>query len=114
VDEEATTDVATEAAFRDANEQIAAKGEELGFEGPTPVLCECARRGCTTILRIDADEYERVRAGGARFVVAPGHERGAPGAEVTAATDRYLVLEKQGERGVLAKKLDPRSRGEAA
>ena len=38
------------------------------------LVCECADPDCGHRLEVPIDDYERVRADGTRFVVAPGHE----------------------------------------
>ena len=59
-------------------------------------------------MRLTLEEYERVRAAGNRFVVAPGHI--APEIEhvVTARAD-HVLIEKTGEAGRVAAELDPRA-----
>jgi hypothetical protein len=96
-----------EARFRQANEQIHEKVLELGSqEHPAPYLCECEDPRCTTVILLTVAEYEDVRSGARRFVVAPGHEDGD-----ARAVDRrgsFTVIEKTGEEGRLVEKLDPR------
>jgi len=98
--------VRTEVAFSAANEQIAQKREELEVAVTPPVICECGDEGCTVLLRVDGDTYERVRADGRRFVVAPGHE--PEYAEIVERADGYSVIEKHGEHGELAAQLGGR------
>lgn len=95
-----------EARFREANEQINEKVVELGSpERSAPYLCECEDERCTTILLLTAAEYEEVRSGSRRFVVAPGHDEDAP---VLAQREGLTVIEKTGEEGRLVEELDPR------
>ena len=98
---------ANEARFRQANEQIHGKVLELGTSDRTaPYLCECEDERCTTVLLLTAPEYEDVRDGSKRFVVAPGHLDG--GARVVDRREGFTVIEKTGEEGRLVEDLDPR------
>ena len=97
-----------EARFRQANEQIQGKVLELGLrEQPAPYLCECEEEGCTTVVLLTAAEYEDVRSGSRRFVVAPGHEN--PEDRVLGEHGGFTVIEKTGEEGRLVEELDPRA-----
>lgn len=63
----------TEALFRDVNERIAESAQR--FDAPsTQFVCECADPNCTHRLEATLEEYEEVRADGATFMLAPGHE----------------------------------------
>lgn len=101
---------ANEARFREANEQIDEKVQELGsLDRSAPYLCECEEERCTTVVLLTAAEYGHVRSGSRRFVVAPGHEDGD--SRVVDQHDGFTVIEKTGEEGRLVEELDPR--GEA-
>jgi hypothetical protein len=96
-----------ETVFRDANEQIAARREELtAVVGRTPFLCECGDEYCKAVIPLTLDEYERVRELPNRFVLEPGHS--TTEAEVVQETDRYVVVEKHGRSGAIAEETDPR------
>jgi hypothetical protein len=96
-----------EARFREANEQIQGKVLELAAqEHPVPYLCECDDVGCTTVVLLTAAEYEDVRSGSRRFVVAPDHEN--PEDRVLGQHGGFTVIEKTGEEGRLVEELDPR------
>ena len=70
-------------------------------------ICECSRPGCMTRLALSPSEYESVRAHGDWFVVAPGHED--PAIEVVVESlDGYVIVEKRGEAGEVARGTDPR------
>jgi hypothetical protein len=98
---------ANEARFREANEQIQEKVVELGArEHPAPYLCECEEERCTTVVLLTAAEYEDVRSGSRRFVVASGHEN--PEDHVLGEHGAFTVIEKTGEEGRLVEELDPR------
>jgi hypothetical protein len=98
----------TEALFRDVNERIAESAQRFEAEA-TQFVCECADPHCTHRLEVTLDEYEQVRADGATFMLAPGHED----------DDIERVLEKRGRFNVVEKvqrtvrdtvrRLDPRT-----
>jgi hypothetical protein len=96
-----------EAAFRDANERIAEKTDELGaWEGATPFLCECEDERCTQVVLLRRSEYEDVRAHPRRFVVAPGHQEAD---DQLIKDGDFTVIEKHGKEGELVEQQDPRS-----
>src|SRR6476646_319217 len=90
-----------EVFFRETNEQLVR--EALGWhERKFDCICECSRLGCMKRLTVTTAEYERVRAGGDLFVVAPGHDD--PSIEVVVESfDGYLVVQKRGEAGEVAR-----------
>lgn len=97
-----------EAVFRDANEILKARREELTtVSGRTPFLCECADVHCKGVILLDLDEYEHVREQANRFVLEPGHPT-AEG-EVIEENERYMLVEKDGVSGEVAEETDPRS-----
>lgn len=91
-----------EALFREVNENIAALEERLnGSSESMPVICECARSGCTAQIEIGAAEYAAVRKHPDRFIVVPGHEE--PSVErLLEDHGGYVVVEKQGAAAVAA------------
>jgi hypothetical protein len=96
-----------EVVFRDANERIEARREELtAIAGRTPFLCECSDVYCKAIIPMTLDEYEHVRDKANRFVLQPGHPTAE--AKVVDETDRYVVVEKQGVSREIAEENDPR------
>ena len=99
---------ANEDAFRQVNEGIA-RGQWPGEDHkPIGFRCECARLGCNLLIELPLTDYERVRQHARRFVVAPGHEL----PEVESVVDRrdgYVVVEKGGDAGEFAERLDSRS-----
>jgi hypothetical protein len=97
----------TESAFRDANEEIQAKADELGLGArPTPYLCECEDAGCTNVIALTRGEYEDVRAHGKRFVMVSGHQEAD--SRLVQEAPRFTVIEKIGEEGELVAFRDPR------
>lgn len=73
-----------------------------------PYLCECDDGGCRELIRLTADEYERVREEGTTFLIAPGHSSQG---EVIERHEDYCVVRKDGDDGEVARSLDPRKGG---
>ena len=95
-----------EAFRRETNEVI--ERETIGWhERVFDCICECSRAGCMARVRVTTAEYEHVRASGDHFVVARGHDD--PSLEVVVeSSDRYVVVEKRGVAGEVARSTDPR------
>jgi hypothetical protein len=97
-----------EELFRNVNERI----EEIsaGVPRDQPLLeflCECDRTGCEEKIQAARAEYESVRANPTHFLVLPGHED--PRVErIITSTDRFTVVEKQGQAAKDAEETDPR------
>lgn len=98
----------TEALFREVNERIAEASARLESD-ELEIVCECADGECVERLPTTVDEYERVRANGKRFLVAPGHENRSF-EQVVRRRGPYRVVEKI-KPGIarLVARLDPRS-----
>ena len=96
-----------QSTFREANSGIESVADDLQIrDRAVPFICECARPDCTLIVRIRLAEYQAVRAHPTRFVTAVGHEdvsveSGA--GRVVEARDAYMVLEKVGVAGEVAR-----------
>ena len=97
----------TEALFRDVNERIAESAE--GFDADhADFVCECGEQDCTERVPATLDDYERVRADGARFLIRRGHENECV-ERVLETRDRFAVVEKfQARMVAIVRKLDPR------
>lgn len=97
-----------EALFREVNERIEDVGTTLmPDDQPMEFLCECDDRDCVEKVSATRAEYEAIRAVGTHFVVLPGHED--PSVEhVVHQTERFLVVEKEGEAAHEAEESDPR------
>lgn len=98
----------TEAAFREVNERIAENARRFDA-GETEFICECADVHCTERVEATLDEYERVRADGATFLLAAGHRD--PSLErVVLKRPRFDIVEKvhEGARTVV-RRLNPRA-----
>jgi hypothetical protein len=79
--------------------------------GGADFLCECAEENCTDPIQITLDDYEEMRRVPTHFAVAAGMDHVFPDIErIVAKRDGYFVVEKFGEAGLAAIKLDPRSR----
>ncbi len=97
-----------EALFREVNERIEDAGTTLApNDVPMEFLCECDDPDCVEKVSATRAEYEAIRAVATHFVVLPGHED--PDVEhVVQHTERFLVVEKEGEAGHEAEEDDPR------
>jgi hypothetical protein len=100
---------ANQALFRQINERIEEKTEEIAF-GPDAelweFLCECGAENCVEHVQLSMAEYESVRADPTHFVLLPGHE--LPEAEVVQReNERFTVVEKIVEETEL-EQTDPR------
>jgi hypothetical protein len=96
-----------ETLFRSVNERVEevvqpGRNEEIDF------LCECGDGECVEKVSLTREEYERVRADGAQFVIVAGHEIPDIENEVLR-TDRFLVVRKLPEEAEIAQETDPRS-----
>ena len=98
----------TESLFRDVNERIAETAQHFDAD-TTQFVCECADPNCTHRLEATLDEYEEVRADGATFMLAPGHED-EDIERLVANRGRFDVVEKV-QRTVrnTVKRLNPRA-----
>jgi hypothetical protein len=87
---------ANNARFREANERIRDRADQLGVEmDRMPFLCECPVEDCVEILHLTPGEYAALRENPQRFMTAVGHEKAEqPVAEVVARRDGYVVVEK--------------------
>lgn len=97
-----------EATFRLLNENISNVATALGGDAPFEFICECATIGCFERLTLTLAEYERVRADGAHFLIAPGHED-IEVEQVIAVEDEFVVVEKDGVAGLVAHDENPRA-----
>jgi hypothetical protein len=98
---------ANEAVFRKINEGIE-RGQWPGEEdAPVRFRCECAQLGCTELIELSVNDYERVRENPLHFIVLPGHER--PEVEIVIdSRPGYMVVQKIDQAGETAIATDPR------
>src|SRR3954447_16106913 len=100
-----------ESVFRDANERIEERLEELSLtEDRSPFLCECENPLCTQPVRLTAEEYEAVRAYPDRFIVATDHT--IEDADVITRSGEFQVIQKRGAEASGAAKLAARHNDE--
>ncbi|HLH13765.1 MAG TPA: hypothetical protein VKV16_03175 [Solirubrobacteraceae bacterium] len=98
---------ANESVHRRINEAIE-RGRWPGENDAMSFRCECARPGCTGMLELTHEEYEQLRDHPRRFAVLPGHQE--PDVEAVVETrSGYLLVEKHGLAGQIARATDPRS-----
>ena len=92
--------------FRDANERIYEVATDYAVDVAIPFLCECADARCTEVVRLQPDQYGRVRTNPRWFLKVAGHERveGAA-ARVVSSHDGWVVAEKMGHAGRVAEEL---------
>jgi hypothetical protein len=97
-----------EALFREINERIEDAGTTHAPDDvPLEFLCECDDTDCVEKVSATRTEYEAIRAVATQFFVLPGHDD--PGVEhVVQQTERFLVVEKEGEAAHEAREGDPR------
>ena len=97
----------TEIAFREVNERIAENAQRFD-SGSTEFICECNDSTCSERIEVSLEEYERVRADGTRFLLAPGHGDGSI-EKVVDHRGHFVVVEKvQTAARALVRRLNPR------
>jgi hypothetical protein len=97
-----------ESLFRGLNETLERVHAGDPGDDTAEYFCECAQRGCASLVPLSREEYEHVRAGSDRFLVIPGHIE--PAIErVLEEYDTYWIVEKLGVGASVADALDPRS-----
>lgn len=100
----------TEALFREVNEGIAAAAERFDAD-EAEFVCECSDASCADRLEVPLDEYERVRAEPAYFLLVPGHEA-VYVERVVRRRGGYAVVEKvEQTMRAIVRRLQPRRRG---
>jgi hypothetical protein len=98
----------TEAAFRIANERMAAWEERRSSDGgPESYYCECAFEGCREEIRLTRDQYDAVRKEPRRFFVLHDHIIEDLETELERH-DTYSVIEKPPALAPLLDDTDPR------
>jgi hypothetical protein len=97
-----------ESVFRTVNESINGIAASLGGDQPYEFVCECSTSDCFERLVLTLAEYEHVRANGAHFLLAAGHEDIE--IELVVEThETYVIVEKDGVAGLAAHDADPRA-----
>ena len=94
--------------FRAVNEQIESTNERFGVAlERCNFVCECADERCTEQISLRLAAYEDVRLVPTHFVVMAGHVQ-RQFERVVEENDRYVIVEKFGDAGKEAIKLDKR------
>jgi hypothetical protein len=97
--------------FRKVNERVWAISNSLDAMQDVKFLCECPRRDCTERVSMSLTAYEGLRRVPTHFAVFPDMGHVFPDVErIIAKREGYFVLEKLGEAGVEATRLDPSRR----
>jgi hypothetical protein len=101
-------EVGNETRARDINEIEDANFEHPGGSATNRYVCECSDASCMATISLTQDEYEQVRAHGARFVIALDHEN--PELDLLVAEhEGFAVVRKlPGFPARLARASDPR------
>jgi hypothetical protein len=95
-----------EVLFREANEKLGEKRQELDLHGRTPFVCECGEPTCTELVRLALEDYEHVRSQANWFLIVAGHH--AQSARMAEEHGSYVIVEKFGVAGRIAEDEDPR------
>ena len=99
----------TEALFREVNERIAETAKDFDAKRPE-FICECGDPNCTHRVEASLDEYEEVRADGATFLLAPGHDDAGIERVVAQRGQRLVIVEKvQRTARAVVRRLNPRA-----
>jgi predicted YcjX-like family ATPase len=106
MDSRPTRAAKNEAIYREVNERIVELTDTFAAEG-LEIVCECSHPDCVEIFQITVTEYVAVRSHGNRFAVIAGHED-LTVERVYDQNERFLIVEKIGEAGDVARALDPR------
>lgn len=102
----------TQSLFREVNERMnEVSAQRASFDMPQDVICECAQPTCSERITMTAVEYAGLRSRSTLFVIAPLDEHFFPEVErVVANNGHWWIVEKDGNAGAVAEKLDPRKR----
>ncbi len=98
-----------QALFREVNERVKGIDEQHGIptDATWEFFCECASTDCTKRVSLTPAEYEAVRGVPTHFPILPGHDW--PDVErVVEVYERFAVVEKFGNGGMVAVELDAR------
>jgi|SRR5919202_2280317 hypothetical protein len=102
-----------EEIYRTVNERIEQTARRHGFAHELSFHCECAESDCFETIQMPVDEYDRIAADPARFVVVPKHQNEAI-EKIVDRTPTYLVVEKVGEARQQIERDHPRPRHDGA
>ncbi|HEY2543079.1 MAG TPA: hypothetical protein VGH92_08500 [Gaiellaceae bacterium] len=90
------------------NERIAENARRFDA-GSTEFICECDDPLCTERVEATLEEYEDVRADGARFLLAIGHGDNSIERIVDRREDHDIVEKVSNAARTLVRRLDPRA-----
>ena len=96
-----------EALFREVNERVDEVSGGRSTE-MTEFLCECGHADCTQAIALRDAEYEHVRSDPLLFAIVPGHEI-ADVEDLLDSNERFSIVRKHADEGVIARRTDPRS-----
>ena len=97
-----------QALFRSVTEQIETRNERFGVTpGRIDFVCECADEHCMEQVAVTVSDYEDVRRVPTHFIVKIGHDY-REFERVVETLKGYVVVEKFGEAGKQAIRLDQR------
>jgi hypothetical protein len=89
--------IRNEALFREVNVHIADLEERVhATDELLPLVCECARTGCSAPIEVESATFQRVRENPLCFLVLSGHEQ-LDVESVVERHHRYLVVEKHSD-----------------
>ncbi len=77
--------------FRELNDRIAELAAKWRHHD-MGLYCECSTTGCTEMIFVPADEYERTREHSGWFLITPGHEF-AESERVVSRRRGYAIIE---------------------
>ncbi len=98
-----------ESRFREINDRLRDSLRSLPVDDePVDFICECGHADCTETVRLQLDEYERVRQDPLLFALLPGHQI-EDAEDVLSANERYLVVRKRPPTQPIVEASDPRA-----
>jgi hypothetical protein len=106
--EEAEKIARTESLFREVNERIAETADQFELD-ETKFVCECSDPSCTERIDATLEQYESVRADGATFLLANGHQDERVEGVVEAGGEAAVVEKRHPFVEPLVRALDPRT-----
>lgn len=92
-----------EGTFRATNETLNSGLRELAREPGelAGFVCECGDLGCTTLIKVELDQYEVVRGDSLRFLIAPGHEMKGAEEVVERHAGHWVVRKHEDVRAIV-------------
>ena len=102
-----------QAMFRSINDRVEDLNEAFDqFGGYGRWTCECADVQCVESIELSMVEYAALRVHPTHFAIAPSDQHFIEDVEIIVKREeRYWIVEKLGEAGIVAESFNPRSRG---